>query len=180
MLPQLEIFRIWRFLNSFLYKTTQSVYVFQQQYVMVSMSAITIGTNLLHVFLTWTLHSSINSYVWSHYAIICEYVGCLYSFLYPPHSQFLSSNSNRWWYSHVPSNLLHFLPAPTLHSSSNSYVWSHNEIVSEYGGFWIVSDSHHTVSLCLPRAICYGIYVGNHYWHKSITCLSSLDTSLIY
>jgi hypothetical protein len=43
----------------FLITTTRSVVVFHQQYVMVSTSAITIGTSILHIFTDWTPH-----YLW--------------------------------------------------------------------------------------------------------------------
>jgi hypothetical protein len=127
--------------------------------------------------------SSINRHFWSHTYNLSEYGGFLIV-AYTHHTVSLClptaiCNGIRL-FNHYWHNLLHLFPARTLHSYIISYLWSHNEIISEYEGFWIVSCTNQMVSLCLPTAICDGIRLYNHYWCKPITFLSSSDTLLIY
>jgi hypothetical protein len=90
----------------------------------------------------------------------------------------------------IGTTLLHFFPAWTLYASINSYLWSHNDNICEYGGFTIYSPyTHHKVHFCLPSAI----YDGIHHLSSKIsigTCLlnffpvwthhSSINSSLWY
>jgi hypothetical protein len=61
-----------------------------------------------------------------------------------------------------------------------SYYPSHNENISEYGGFPIACYTHHMDSFGLQTVIDDGILLCNHYWHQTVTFLNSSDTSIIY
>jgi hypothetical protein len=131
---------------------------FQQQDMIVSTSAITIGTNLLHFLTARIPHSSIIPTTWSDFFFLLQYV-----IIYV-----LSVIT-------IGTNLLHFFPAWTPHSSINSHLWSNNENNGEYGGFKIFADTHHEVSYVMvytTPAITIGTSIKNFFpaWtpHSSI------------
>jgi hypothetical protein len=133
-------------------------------------SSTCVETSLLYFLPAWTLHASINSYLWSYNENICEYWGfILFSYIHPNVSFCLPSNIIS-----MGTNLLHLFPAHTLHSSINSYLWSNNENISESRGFIMFSYLHPKVCFCLPSTMLDVICLCNWFGDKNISFLSFL------
>jgi hypothetical protein len=105
-------------------------------------------------------------------------------YLSTSHGHFLSSNSNRWWYPALQLLLekSHYFSLQFRHFNHLSInLWSHNDNISEFGGFSIAGYSnHHIDSFCVQIVIDDGILFCNHYLMRTFTFLNSLDTSIIY
>jgi hypothetical protein len=134
--------------------------VFQKQCGIVSISPIPIHPKLLHLFPDQThQHTLINTYLWSKNReylwiwcggfLIINYTHHGFSFFLPSAICDDIQLCNDYW--HKPITFL--LSSDTSIIYWNSYLWSHNENITEYGIFWIVSYTHHLVSFCLPTAI---------------------------
>jgi hypothetical protein len=60
-----------------------------------------------------------------------------------------------------------------------TFILSHDENISEYGGFPIACYTHPIHSFS-PQIIIYdGILLCNHYRHKPVTFLNSSETSIV-
>jgi hypothetical protein len=138
---------IWRIHNIFLYPPRGP---FLSSIHNTSSSSISIGINILHLFLAWTLHSSINSYLCSHNENICEYRG----FIIFSYTHQVVSFCLPWHFTH----LLIFLYHPIMRKFVNIELSS---VLSAINNVWW--SGQFKSSFILQWVSWFDEYISSHY-----------------